>query len=149
MKVFYQDLSASKVQSLLANDLGERQQTSLGELDLHSKSILDDLRSSLKRSTEMLPVLARKFQEWDVGMMHRVWCLVSKDFARNLDERSVMISITQIPKSSSHEDIAHNFYLCCSLGWNILSYLSSMIRAMSRYLSTLWWLDMTNLKCSK
>lgn len=72
MKVFYQDLSASKVQSLLANDLGERQQTSLGELDLHSKSILDDLRSSLKRSTEMLPVLARKFQEWDVGMMHRV-----------------------------------------------------------------------------
>lgn len=72
MKVFYQYLSSSKVESLLANELGERQPTSVGDLDLHSCGILEELDSSLKRSTEMLPVLARKFQEWNVGVMDRV-----------------------------------------------------------------------------
>jgi hypothetical protein len=72
MKVFYQYLSSSRVESLLANELGERQSTSMGELDLHSRRILEEVKSSLKTGTEMLPVLARNFQEWNVAVMNRV-----------------------------------------------------------------------------
>ncbi|KAK2764475.1 hypothetical protein FQN54_009170 [Arachnomyces sp. PD_36] len=71
MKVFYQYLSASKVDSLLANELGERQSTSVGELDLHSGTVLKELKGSLEGSTQMLPIPARKFQEWNVGVMNR------------------------------------------------------------------------------
>ena len=63
MKIFYR----------VVNDPAEmldKYQTSLEEIFLPAE-ILEDFHKSLVQSTTMLPPAARKFQEWQVGLLDR------------------------------------------------------------------------------
>lgn len=74
MKVFYQDVS--DVDGLLnpggPDESGTRAATSfsLEELELPG-SIYEEILHVLARSNEMLPVSARRFREWKVGLLSR------------------------------------------------------------------------------
>ena len=63
MKIFYKDVD--NPQELLHNN-----QTSMEELELPSTS-LADFRAALVNSTSLLPGSARKFQDWQVGLLDR------------------------------------------------------------------------------
>ena len=63
LKIFYQETSAA--QKLLADH-----QASLHELPLH-KSLLESFKTSLLKSTVLLPPSSRKFQDWSIGLMDR------------------------------------------------------------------------------
>ena len=62
MKVLYQDIEN-------ARDLLEKS-TSLEELPLPAH-ILESVLHSLRESTALLPLSARKFQSWTVGLLAR------------------------------------------------------------------------------
>lgn len=68
MKVFYQNVD--DVDKLLNPELGKVSPLSVEELELPS-SILQSLSSSLEKSNNMLPVSARRFNEWHVGLLSR------------------------------------------------------------------------------
>ena len=63
MKIFYQSISNPK-------ELLEQQSNSVEELCL-PVSILQEFASTLKQSTELLPLSARDFKEWSVGLLDR------------------------------------------------------------------------------
>lgn len=68
MKVFYQNID--DVDKLLHPELGKVSPLSVEELELPS-SILQSLSFSLKKSNKMLPLSARRFSEWHVGLLSR------------------------------------------------------------------------------
>ncbi|CAI7678767.1 unnamed protein product [Penicillium pancosmium] len=68
MKVFYQNVD--DVDKLLNPELGKVSPLSVEELELPS-SILQSLSSSLEKSNNMLPLSARRFNEWHVGLLSR------------------------------------------------------------------------------
>jgi hypothetical protein len=68
MKVFHQNIQ--DVDKLLNPELGKVSPLSVEELELPS-SILQSLSSSLEKSNNMLPLSARRFSEWHVGLLSR------------------------------------------------------------------------------
>lgn len=68
MKVFYQE--KEDVDKLLAPEIGQPSPLSVEELELPSM-IFQALSDTLHRSSQMLPVSARKFNEWQVGLLSR------------------------------------------------------------------------------
>ncbi|KAJ5965940.1 hypothetical protein N7481_012654, partial [Penicillium waksmanii] len=68
MKVFYQNVD--DVDKLLSPELGKVSPLSVEELELPS-SILQSLSFSLEKSNNMLPLSARRFNEWHVGLLSR------------------------------------------------------------------------------
>lgn len=68
MKVFYQN--TDDVDKLLSPEIGKASPLSVEELELPS-SILESLSSALQKSTSMLPLSARRFNEWRVGLLSR------------------------------------------------------------------------------
>jgi hypothetical protein len=68
MKVFYQE--KDDVDKLLAPEIGQPSPLSVEELELPSM-IFQALSDALHRSSQMLPVSARKFNEWQVGLLSR------------------------------------------------------------------------------
>jgi hypothetical protein len=68
MKVFYQE--KEDVDKLLAPEIGQPSPLSVEELELPSM-IFQALSDALHRSSQMLPVSARKFNEWQVGLLSR------------------------------------------------------------------------------
>jgi hypothetical protein len=68
MKVFYQD--CADVEKLLHPEIGNPSPLSVEELELPSM-IFEALKIALRRSTSMLPASARRFGEWDVGILSR------------------------------------------------------------------------------
>ena len=73
MKIFYQFISD-------APKLLNEQNSTLEELFLPN-SILEELISALKHSTELLPLSARSFKEWSIGLLDRF----QNDHALSLD----------------------------------------------------------------
>jgi ubiquitin-protein ligase E3 D len=63
LKLFYQNIDDS--QKLL-----DEHQASLEELPL-PVSIYESFQNSLTESTELLPPLARKFEDWTIGLLDR------------------------------------------------------------------------------
>lgn len=51
-------------------ELLEQQNLKIDELQLPTE-VFQALRSDIKSSTQLLPVPARKFQDWDVGLLER------------------------------------------------------------------------------
>lgn len=68
MKVFYQE--KKDVDQLLAPEIGQPSPLSVEELELPSM-IFQALSDALHRSSQMLPISARKFNEWQVGLLSR------------------------------------------------------------------------------
>ncbi|KAJ5215224.1 uncharacterized protein N7498_001631 [Penicillium cinerascens] len=68
MKVFYQE--KEDVDKLLAPEIGQPSPLSVEELELPSM-IFQALSDTLHRSSQMLPISARKFNEWQVGLLSR------------------------------------------------------------------------------
>lgn len=63
MKILYQQVAN-------ARDVLDKQHTSVEELTL-PVHVLESIRASLEESTALLPLSARKFQNWDVGLLAR------------------------------------------------------------------------------
>jgi len=63
MKVLYQRIENARA-------LLEKQSTSLEELPLPAH-VLESISNSLIESTASLPLSARRFQSWDVGLLGR------------------------------------------------------------------------------
>jgi hypothetical protein len=68
MKVFYQD--CADVEGLLHPKIGNPSPLSVEELELPSM-IFEALSTALQSSNTMLPLSARRFGEWDVGVLSR------------------------------------------------------------------------------
>jgi hypothetical protein len=68
MKVFYQD--CADVEALLHPKIGNPSPLSVEELELPSM-IFEALSTALQSSNTMLPLSARRFGEWDVGVLSR------------------------------------------------------------------------------
>lgn len=68
MKVFYQHIE--DVDRLLNPEMGKVSPLSVEELELPS-SILGSLIKALHKSNDIIPVSARKFNEWHVGLLSR------------------------------------------------------------------------------
>lgn len=68
MKVFFQD--TADVDGLLHPEIGNPSPLSVEEVELPSM-IFEAMEKALRDSNEMLPVSARKFQEWQVGLLSR------------------------------------------------------------------------------
>ncbi|KAJ5780681.1 hypothetical protein N7457_005841 [Penicillium paradoxum] len=68
MKVFYQE--SADVDGLLHPEIGNPSPLSVEELELPSM-IFDAMSRALNGSNEMLPVSARRFNEWHVGFLSR------------------------------------------------------------------------------
>lgn len=51
-------------------ELLEQQSSKIDELQLPTE-VFQTLQSDIKSSTQLLPVPARKFQDWDVGLLER------------------------------------------------------------------------------
>lgn len=68
MKVFYQE--KEDVDKLLAPEIGQPSPLSVEELELPSMTF-QALSDALLRSSQMLPVSARQFNEWKVGLLSR------------------------------------------------------------------------------
>ncbi|KAJ5692208.1 hypothetical protein N7462_001631 [Penicillium macrosclerotiorum] len=68
MKVLFQEVG--DVDKLLAPDLGVPSPLSVEELELPSM-IYDALNGALRGSNQMLPSTARRFNEWQVGLLNR------------------------------------------------------------------------------
>lgn len=68
MKVFYQE--KEDVDKLLAPEIGQPSPLSVEELELPSM-IFQALFDTLHRSSQMLPISARQFNEWQVGLLSR------------------------------------------------------------------------------
>lgn len=63
MKVYYKTITDT-------TKILEAQSLRVDDLQLPS-AVLKTLHANLKDSTQLLPVLARKFQNWDVGLLER------------------------------------------------------------------------------
>jgi len=68
MKVFYQE--KEDVDKLLAPEIGQPSPLSVEELEL-PLMIFQALSDALYCSSQMLPTSARKFNEWQVGLLSR------------------------------------------------------------------------------
>ncbi|KAJ5520403.1 Ubiquitin-conjugating enzyme E2C-binding protein [Penicillium fimorum] len=68
MKVFYQ--KTPNVDELLHPEIGNPSPLSVEELELPSM-IFEAMSQALTRSNKMLPLSARQFNEWDVGLLSR------------------------------------------------------------------------------
>lgn len=68
MKVLYQKLE--DVDTLLNQDIGKPTPLSVEELELPS-AMFDALSKALHGSNGILPFAARKFNEWQVGLLSR------------------------------------------------------------------------------
>lgn len=68
MKVFYQ--KSPDVDELLHPEIGNPSPLSVEELELPSM-IFEAMSQALTNSNEMLPLSARRFNEWDVGLLSR------------------------------------------------------------------------------
>ncbi|KAJ6111732.1 hypothetical protein N7523_007793, partial [Penicillium sp. IBT 18751x] len=68
MKVLYQE--KEDVDSLLAPEIGQPSPLSVEEVDL-PPDIFQTLSDALLRSSQMLPDSARRFNEWQVGLLNR------------------------------------------------------------------------------
>lgn len=68
MKTFFQ--TTDDVDSLLNRDLGKPSPLSVEELELPSM-VFEALETALRESNEMLPLSARQFHEWQVGLLSR------------------------------------------------------------------------------
>ena len=68
MKVFYQE--TADVEKLLHPEIGNPSPLSVEELELPSM-IFEAMANALTGSTSMLPVSARKFNGWHVGLLSR------------------------------------------------------------------------------
>lgn len=68
MKVFYQE--SADVDKLLHPDIGTPSPLSVEELELPSM-VYEAMLNALTGSNQMLPVSARKFNEWHVGLLSR------------------------------------------------------------------------------
>lgn len=68
MKVFFQE--REDVEELLHPEVGKVTPLSVEELELPSMIFLE-LSDALRRSNLMLPLSARRFQEWHVGLLSR------------------------------------------------------------------------------
>lgn len=68
MKVLYQ--TTEDVDSILNRDMGRPSPLSLEELELPSM-IFQALSTALTHSNQMLPLSARRFNEWTVGLLDR------------------------------------------------------------------------------
>lgn len=68
MKVFYQ--ATDDVEKFLSPELGKASPLSVEELELPS-STMTSLSTSLQRSNDMLPFSAKRFSEWQVGLLSR------------------------------------------------------------------------------
>lgn len=68
MKTFFQ--TTDDVDSLLNRDLGKPSPLSVEELELPSM-VFEALETALRESNEMLPLSARRFHEWQVGLLSR------------------------------------------------------------------------------
>ncbi|KAJ5162307.1 hypothetical protein N7492_007699 [Penicillium capsulatum] len=68
MKVFFQE--TSDVNTLLDRDLGKPSPLSVEEVELPSM-IFEVLENALRGSNQMLPLSARRFNEWQVGLLNR------------------------------------------------------------------------------
>ncbi|KAJ5210493.1 Ubiquitin-conjugating enzyme E2C-binding protein [Penicillium cf. griseofulvum] len=68
MKVFYQ--KSADVDELLHPEIGNPSPLSVEELELPSMTF-EAMSQALTRSNEMLPLSARRFNEWDVGLLGR------------------------------------------------------------------------------
>jgi hypothetical protein len=68
MKVLFQE--TEDVDGYLSPELGKVTPLSLEELKLPSK-VFTDVRDVLKETNEILPSSTRKFNEWQVGLLHR------------------------------------------------------------------------------
>ncbi|KAJ5652385.1 hypothetical protein N7507_009811 [Penicillium longicatenatum] len=75
MKVFYQ--TTGDVDSILNRDMGRPSPLSLEELELPSM-IFQALSAALTHSNQMLPLSARQFNEWTVGLLDRYSRATSK-----------------------------------------------------------------------
>lgn len=63
MKIFYRPVPN-------AQDLLDKNSVTMEELVIPDQ-ILQDFRHALIKSTDLLPISARKFQEWDVALLDR------------------------------------------------------------------------------
>lgn len=68
MKVFYQPLSSTKLQSLLNPESGKAAPTSLEELPL-PKEVYEVVKRGLEASNLVFPLSAREFKEWKTGLL--------------------------------------------------------------------------------
>lgn len=68
MKVFFQD--AEDVDRLLNPEHGKATPLSVEELELPSM-VFQAVSDALRGSNQMLPVSARRFNEWQVGLLSR------------------------------------------------------------------------------
>ncbi|KAJ5336855.1 hypothetical protein MYU51_006053 [Penicillium brevicompactum] len=68
MKVFFQD--TADVDGLLHPEIGNPSPLSVEEVELPSM-VFEAMEKALRDSNAMLPVSARKFQEWQVGLLSR------------------------------------------------------------------------------
>ncbi|KAJ6087172.1 hypothetical protein N7467_006086 [Penicillium canescens] len=68
MKVFYQD--CADVDGLLHPEIGNPSPLSVEELELPSM-VFEALSTALRGSNSMLPLSARRFGEWDIGLLSR------------------------------------------------------------------------------
>ena len=68
MKVFYQ--RSPDVDELLHPEIGNPSPLSVEELELPSM-IFEAMSQALTGSNEMLPLSARRFNEWNVGLLSR------------------------------------------------------------------------------
>jgi hypothetical protein len=75
MKVLYQ--TTEDVDSILNRDMGRPSPLSLEELELPSM-IFQALSAALTHSNQMLPLSARQFNEWTVGLLDRYSRATSK-----------------------------------------------------------------------
>lgn len=68
MKVFFQE--TNDVDTLLSPDIGKATPLSVEELELPSV-VFEAVWNALKDTNQMLPMSARKFNEWQVGLLSR------------------------------------------------------------------------------
>lgn len=68
MKVFFQE--KEDIEELLRPEVGKVTPLSVEELELPS-IIFQELSDTLRRSSQMLPLSARLFNEWQVGLLSR------------------------------------------------------------------------------
>jgi hypothetical protein len=68
MKVFFQE--TREIDKLLAPEIGNPSPLSVEELELPSM-VYDALFEALHGSNQMLPSTARRFNEWQVGLLTR------------------------------------------------------------------------------
>ncbi|KAF9892833.1 hypothetical protein FE257_000422 [Aspergillus nanangensis] len=99
MKILFQDVP--DVDALLHPTAGKPSALSLEELRL-PPAVFAAVRDVLRRRMEMLPVSARGFREWDVGIMHRTMGLQNNPMN---SPGEVITTMTSATAWSNDEDV--------------------------------------------